>query len=208
MTRLAIPTVQIDSERSQFATIARLCESRTNPGIAVYCDSVHTSTRMPKDSFNATASNGKVRSKRGVLVDDGPAFVVTANGTCTKFYIDDDAFAGWVADDSDEWEAKLLDPSNDSVGSSLSDLAYEALSAGVLVGDPSLELNVHSDGVGYLVRLNNVAGRQRSVGLTRGLHQLLWPLNELPACASIRRYLQQVCDVANALLNDLLVAAV
>ena len=138
------------------------------------------------------------------VADGAPAFVANAHGACTRFYVDDDAFHRWVADDGDELGDKLPDPSDDGAGSVLSDLVYEALSVGVLVGDPSLELNVHGDGVGYLVRLNNVTGRQQSVGLTRGRQELLWPLNELSPCDGTRGYLQQVCDVANSILNDLL----
>lgn len=137
---------------------------------------------------------------------DAPAFVVGAHDTRTAFGIDDDALADWVADEGDELGGKLPDPSDDGAGSALSDLVYEVLSAGVLVGDPRIELNVHSDGAGYLVRLNNVAGHQRLVGLTRGRQELLWPLNELSPSENVRHYLQQVCDVANELLNDLLIA--
>ncbi|WP_264068320.1 hypothetical protein [Mycobacterium haemophilum] len=136
------------------------------------------------------------------VTDDVTAFVVTAKVTRTPFGIDDDVFAAWVGNESDEPGGELPDPSDGCAGSALSDLVYEALSAGVLVGDPAIELNVHDSGAGYLVRLNNAAGRQQLVGLTRGWHELHWPPKDLTPSEHARYYLQQVCDVANALLND------
>lgn len=134
-----------------------------------------------------------------------PAFVVLANGTPTTFCIDDEAFACWTAVEGDESVRGHIGSSDDSPGSALSDLVYRALSAGVLVGDPGIELNIHShtDGTGYFLRLNNVAGAQRMIGLTRGRHEALRPLNDLPLSEHARRYLQEICDVANTLLDSL-----
>ncbi|MCV7342085.1 hypothetical protein [Mycobacterium haemophilum] len=140
------------------------------------------------------------------VTDDAPGFVVTAEGIRTPFGIDDDAFDRWVAIEGDELGYKLYDLSDDCAGSVLSDLVYGALSAGALVGDPDIELNVHADGSGYLVRLNNVTGRQQLVGLTNGRHELRWPPYGLTLSEETRFYLQEVCDIANALLNNLLIA--
>ncbi|MCV7339887.1 hypothetical protein MHAE_05432 [Mycobacterium haemophilum DSM 44634] len=139
-------------------------------------------------------------------VDSAASFAITVNGTPIAFRIDDDAFTRWMAAEGDGLERDLPNPADDCAGSALSDLVYRALSAGVLVGDPGIELNVHghTDGAGYLVRLNAVAGHQRLVGLTRGRHELLWPPNDLSPSQDAYRYLQEICDVANSLLNDLL----
>jgi hypothetical protein len=137
-----------------------------------------------------------------------PAFVVTAHGTRTTFHINDDAFESWVAAEGDELVRYVPALRDTSPGSTLSDLVYRALSAHVLVGDPGIELNVHgqADGAGYFVRLNNLSGDQLRVGLTRGRHELRWPpIDHLPG-EKARRYLQEVCDVANALLDDLPIA--
>jgi hypothetical protein len=137
--------------------------------------------------------------------DAEPAFVVTANSTLRAFGLDDDAFSAWVADEGDELARYLPAPGDASSGLALSELAYRALSAHVLVGDPGIELNIHghADGAGYFVRLNNRAGRQLLVGLTRGRYELRWLPNDLTPSEGARRYLQEVCDVANALLDDL-----
>jgi hypothetical protein len=135
--------------------------------------------------------------------DAESAFVVTPNGTLRAFDIEDDAFAAWVDSGGDELGGELPDSSNDYAGSALSDLVYEALSAGVLSGDPAIELNVHESGAGYLVRFNNAASGQQLVGLTRGWHELRCPPSGLTPAEEARYYLQQICDVANALLNDL-----
>lgn len=142
--------------------------------------------------------------------DDAPAFVISVNGIRTRFGIDDDAFAAWVDAEGDELAHHLPDPGDASPGSTLSDLVYRALSADVLVGDPGIELNIHghADGAGYFLRLNNLAGRQLLVGLTRGRHELSWAPNDLTPSEGARRYLEDVCDVANTLLNDLLVASI
>ncbi|GAB7146075.1 hypothetical protein [Mycobacterium riyadhense] len=135
-----------------------------------------------------------------------PAFAVTAHGTPVPFSIDEDAFAAWVADESDELPHQLPDPTDASPGSTLSELVYRALSAGVLVGDPGLELNIHghADEAGYFVRVNNLAGQQLSVGLTRGRHELHWPPKDLAPSEGAHHYLLEVCCNANTLLNDLL----
>jgi hypothetical protein len=142
--------------------------------------------------------------------DDAPAFTVTVHGSRMPFGIDDDAFARWVAAEGDELECNHPDPDDASPGSAVSDLVYRALSAGVLVGDPAIELNVHShaDGAGYFVRLNNHSGHQQLVGLTRGRHELNWPPNDLTTSEITRHYLQQICDIANTLLDSLLAAAI
>ncbi|MEE6179663.1 hypothetical protein [Mycobacterium sp. 050134] len=136
-----------------------------------------------------------------------PAFVVAASSTHTPFSIDNDAFAGWLATGGDQLQRNLPAPSNEAPGQTLSELAYRALRAAVLVGDPGIELNVHgcvAIGTGYVVRLNNLAGSQQLVGITRGSHEPRWPANNPPAGEKARCYLQQICEVANALLNDLL----
>ncbi|WP_197079889.1 hypothetical protein [Mycobacterium haemophilum] len=129
------------------------------------------------------------------------AFMVTAHRTQTAFGIDDDAFAAWVDSKGEELGGKLLDLGDNCAGLALSELVYEALSAGVLVGDPRIELNVH--GNGYLLRLNNVVGCQRSMGLTRGWREIRWSPVGLVYDESARYYRQEICDVANALLDDL-----
>lgn len=133
-----------------------------------------------------------------------PAFSVTAHGSPMTFDIDDDAFATWVADEGDGLTQRLPPSGTETPGSTLSDLVYAALSAGALVGDPGLELNVHGDGVGYLLRLNNAGGRQQLVGLTRGWHELERPPEDLSPSERARYCLQQICDIANTLLSDLL----
>lgn len=142
--------------------------------------------------------------------DGAPAFMVTVNGTRMPFRIDDYAFARWVIFEGEELEHTHPNPSDDSPGSALSDLVYRALSAGVLVGDPGIELNVHShaDGAGYFVRLNNHSGHQQLVGLTKGRHELNWPPSNLTINEITRHYLQQICDIANTLLDSLLQAAI
>ncbi|VBA62407.1 hypothetical protein [Mycobacterium attenuatum] len=142
--------------------------------------------------------------------DPAPVFVVAVNCTCTPFSIDDDAFTGWLVAEGDELERSLPARSAEAPGQALSDLVYEALSAAVLVGDPGIELNVHgclTKETGYVVRLNNCGGHQQPVGLTRGWHELRWPPNDLTPSEELRCYLQQICDVANTLLNDLPVTA-
>lgn len=142
--------------------------------------------------------------------DDAPAFVISANGVRTRFGIDDDAFAAWVAAEGDELARYLPALDDVSPGSTLSDLVYRALSAEVLIGDPGIELNIHghADGAGYFLRINNLAGRQVLVGLSRGRHELGWPPNDLTPSEGARRYLQEVCDAANTLLDELFVAPV
>lgn len=141
-----------------------------------------------------------------------PTFMVTAHGVPATFGIDEEMFATWLAVEGDGLGVKLPDPSTDCAGSALSELVYEALSAGVLVGDPGIELNIHdsmtTDEPGYVVRLNNLDGQQLSVSLTRGWHEIHWPPKGLTSSEGARYYLQQVCDVANALLNDLAVTPV
>ncbi|VBA60409.1 hypothetical protein [Mycobacterium attenuatum] len=138
-----------------------------------------------------------------------PAFVVTAHGTRVPFSIDEDAFSAWVADESDWLPHQLPDPADASPGSTLADLVYEALSSGVLVGDAGLELNIHGDvdEAGYIMRINNLAGQQLSVALTRGWHELHWPPGGLTPSESARHHLTEVCCNANTLLKDLLAAA-
>lgn len=135
-----------------------------------------------------------------------PAFTVIANGTRTPFGIDDDAFARWVSAEGNELGRNLPAPDTACPGSILSDLVYQALSAHVIVGDSGIELNVHgdTDEVGYLLRLNNIAGPQQLVGLTQGRHELPWPPNKLSPSQDARRYLQEICCIANRLLGDLL----
>ncbi|OSC41426.1 hypothetical protein B8W66_08555 [Mycobacterium decipiens] len=138
--------------------------------------------------------------------DSAPAFVVTTRGTLTPFSIDDDAFAEWLVAHGGELARNLLARGDQAPGQALSDLAHWALSAAVLVGDPGIELNVHgcvTEETGYVVRLNNRGGHQQLVGLIRGWHELRWPPSDLTLSEKIRCYLQQVCDVANTLLNDL-----
>ncbi|WP_133056389.1 hypothetical protein [Mycobacterium decipiens] len=134
-----------------------------------------------------------------------PAFVVIANGAPRAFSIDDDAFAGWLAVEGDELQHIFRARSNRTPGQIVSDLAYRALSAAVLVGDPRIELNVHgcvTEETGYVVRLNNRGGHQQLVGLVRGWHELRWPPSDLTLSEEVRCYLQQICDVANTILND------
>ncbi|WP_454560903.1 hypothetical protein [Mycobacterium haemophilum] len=140
-------------------------------------------------------------------VADKPVFVVAVTGIHTPFSIDDAEFARWVVTEGDELARNLPDPGDEDPGLTLSDLIYQAQSAGVLVGDPAIELNIHSavaaDDPGYFVRLNNFSGCQRIVGLTRGWHELHWPPNALTPSGRARYHLQEICDVANALLYDL-----
>ncbi|WP_136623190.1 hypothetical protein [Mycobacterium attenuatum] len=125
------------------------------------------------------------------------------------FSIDENAFAAWVADESDELPHHLPDPTDTSARSTSSELVHRALSAGALIGDPGLELNIHdatiAEETGYVVRLNNRAGSQLSVGLTRGWNELRWPPKDFTVSDEVRYCLQQICDTANALLNDILV---
>ncbi|WP_243633024.1 hypothetical protein [Mycobacterium uberis] len=162
------------------------------------------------NSINPTRGHGiaesvskRIAARQPCIAADTPAFMITVYGTQARFGIDDDAFAAWVDSEGEELRGKLPNSSDDCAGSALSELVYEALSAGVLVGNPTIELNVHSDGVGYLLRLNNVAGRQQSVGLTRGWHEIHWPPVGLAYDESARFHLQEICDVANVLLDDL-----
>ncbi|MFW3113235.1 hypothetical protein MHAE_05622 [Mycobacterium haemophilum DSM 44634] len=149
----------------------------------------------------------RIAARQPRITAGAPAFIVTVHGTQMTFGIDDDAFTAWVDNQGDELGGNLPDPSDSCPGSALSDLVYEALSAGALVGHPAIELNVHTDGAGYLVRLNNVAGCQPSVGLTRGFHEIHWPPVGLAYDECARYFLQEICDIANALLNDVLAFA-
>lgn len=134
------------------------------------------------------------------------AFVIAANGTLKAFSINDHTFAAWIADKGDELARHLPTLGDACPGSTLANLVYQALSAHVLIGDPGIELNIHglAEGAGYFVRLNNRAGRQNSVGLTRGWHELHRPPNDLTPGDRARHYLLQVCCIANSLLADLL----
>lgn len=140
------------------------------------------------------------------VADDTPVFAVTTNGLPIAFHIDDNAFGRWVAAEGDELKRRLPHPHDDSPSSTLSDLVYRALSAGVIVGGHGLELNVHShaDGAGYFLRLNNIAGPQRLVGLTRGRHELPWPPKDLTSSEKARYHLKEICCIANMLLGSLL----
>lgn len=139
-------------------------------------------------------------------VSNAPAFVVTANGTPQEFGIDEDAFTDWLAVESEELERNLPAKGHEAPGRALAELVHWALSAAVLMGDPNIELNVHgcvADATGYVMRLNNRTGHQRPVGLTRGRHEVRWPPSDLTLGEKIYCYLQQICDIANALLKDL-----
>ncbi|WP_156166246.1 hypothetical protein [Mycobacterium haemophilum] len=149
----------------------------------------------------------RIAARQPRITAGAPAFMVTTYSTQMTFDIDDDAFAAWVDNQGEDLGGKLPNSSDDCAGSALSELVYEALSAGVLVGNPAIELNVHTDGAGYLVRLNNAAGRQQLLGLTRGHHEIHWPLNGLTHSEEARFHLQEICDIANALLNDVLAVA-
>lgn len=140
----------------------------------------------------------------------GNAFVVTAYRPLKAFSIDNTAFAAWAAAEGDGLARCLPDPGDASPGSTLAELVYRALSAYVLVGDPSVELNVHglADEAGFSVRLNNRTGLQALVGLTRGHHELHWPPSHLTPSQSAYYCLLGVCCIANALLADLPTAAV
>ncbi|VBA36556.1 hypothetical protein [Mycobacterium attenuatum] len=136
------------------------------------------------------------------------AFVVAARGIPMHFSIDEDAFEAWVANEGDDLPRHLPGPVDACPGSILPELVYGALSAGVLVGDPRIELNVHDATTagepGYVVRLNNRAGQQLSLGLASGWHGLYWPPKELTPRASARYYLLEVCYNANKLLDGLI----
>ncbi|WP_454560849.1 hypothetical protein [Mycobacterium haemophilum] len=162
------------------------------------------------NSINPACSHGiagsvskRIAARQPRITAGAPAFMVTTYSTQMTFDIDDDAFAAWVDNQGEDLGGKLPNSSDDCAGSALSELVYEALSTGVLVGHPAIELNVHTDGAGYLVRLNNVAGCQPSVGLTRGFHEIHWPPVGLAYDECARYFLQEICKVANALLDDL-----
>lgn len=140
-------------------------------------------------------------------VHDVPAFVVTANDHLERFGIDEEAFALWFEGEGAELASCLPAPGDALRGSAVSELVYGALSAHVLVGDPDIELNIHdhADRGGYFVRLNNRVGRQRLVGLTRGRDELPWPSRNFTSSEIARRYLLEVCCIANTLLADLVV---
>lgn len=139
-----------------------------------------------------------------------PTYLVTANGAPMPFGIDDGAFTAWVLAEGNELVHHLPNPADASPGSTLADLIYRALSARVITGDPGIEVNIHghADGAGYFIRLNNRAGRQLLVGLTRGRHELNWPPSNLTPIEGARRYLLEVCCIVNALLTDLSTAPV
>ncbi|WP_157777882.1 hypothetical protein [Nocardia terpenica] len=125
------------------------------------------------------------------------------------FAVDEHALATWVDEHHDDLDGCVPDDMHEAPGTAVADLVSNAVAAGVLVGDPDLELQVNGDddwdGSGFYVILHNRHGRQRMVGLTAGWTEFDFPDERLPLMDGIRDCLGQVVSAANSLL--ILVAA-
>lgn len=106
----------------------------------------------------------------------------------------------WVTTEGDKPGRKLPHPNTDCARSTLPDLVHGTFGAGVLVRNPAIALNLHTDNsIAYLVRLINVAGRHQLLIRTREIHEKHWPPNDPTHSEEDSFYLQQICYIANVL---------
>lgn len=82
-----------------------------------------------------------------------------------------------------------------------------AADAGVLRGDPAVELWVHGsddpNGSGFYVILGNKGGAQNGLRLTSGWIELWWHDEYADSASRALDYLQTICTHADALLDKL-----
>lgn len=141
-----------------------------------------------------------------------PAFTVTLTATqVTLFSINEEAFDRWCAAKADELECDVPKWTDPGAGSALSDLIHDALHAGVIIGDPSFDLQVNGDDdaevSGFYAVLKNAAGDQRLIGLTSGWTEVLRVDDGTDARQSAHEHLDEICNVANSVLRAIGVAA-
>ncbi|MBS9534082.1 hypothetical protein KIH27_10850 [Mycobacterium sp. M1] len=152
-------------------------------------------------------------------------FTVTAGRRPLTYRVDDDAFKHWfagraaqaeAADDTDGPDADepgvpdwLPDWMEYGAGARMAQLALDAWRAGVLGGDPDVQLTVCGDDdgetSGFYVILNNRAGAQTALGLTSGWQELLH-LDDLSPRQRARAHLEEICAIANFTLAKLQVS--
>ena len=140
----------------------------------------------------------------------GPAYVITALGApVTAFSIDGAGFDAWATARGDELEAEVPARYESTPAATLEQLVYEARTAGFLISDPRLQLELgvddSDDSCGFYLFLLNRGGTQREVRLASRWIQLWFP-NDEPTDTSTARdhalaYLSDICLEANALLT-------
>ncbi|MFV8161121.1 hypothetical protein ACNQVK_03115 [Mycobacterium sp. 134] len=125
------------------------------------------------------------------------------------FRIIDQAFSKWVEDLGEELESELPNPAEFGAGVELARLVTSAQEAGVLDGDPRLNIAVNGDdeygpdGVdGYYVLVDNKSAGYPKTSLTSGWREVCGPLEGTPPCEAARFYLDMVCDEANTVLQS------
>lgn len=127
--------------------------------------------------------------------------------TPIRFTVDADAFARWVTDLEDPVFPALPDRSQQDPGGRLSDLAFSAIEAGVLRGDPQLSLWVQGsddpNGSGFFVFLGNSDRQPDGVRVTSGWIDLWWHDENTDDSTRALDYLNSICAHANALLDKL-----
>ncbi|MFN6548179.1 hypothetical protein [Mycolicibacterium nivoides] len=139
---------------------------------------------------------------------EAPAFTVSHNAAqTTLFSIDATAFDRWSEAKGEELECMIPTRTDPHAAERLVELLNDAKNTGVIVGDKALELNVHwddeEDVSGFYVVLNNTSGSQRLIGLTSGWTEVLRIETVTDAAACARDHLDEVCRVANTVLETL-----
>ncbi|GAT02512.1 hypothetical protein [Mycolicibacterium fortuitum] len=139
---------------------------------------------------------------------EAPGFTVSLNATqATPFRIDAAAFGRWSEAKREELECEIPTRADPRAGEMLAALLNDARNAGVIVGANAIELNVHGDddeeASGFYVVLNNTSGNQRLIGLTSGWTEVLRIEEVIDAAACAREHLDEVCRVANNVLEAL-----
>lgn len=125
------------------------------------------------------------------------------------FRIIDEAFSKWVEDLGEDLESDLPNPAEFGAGVELARLVTSAQEAGVLAGDPRLNVAVNGDdeygpdGVdGYYVLVDNQSAGYPKTSLTSGWKEVCGPIEGTAASDAARFYLDMVCDEANTVLQS------
>lgn len=138
-------------------------------------------------------------------------FVVSTARTYQRCRIDDAALVRWCEDKGDDLDCEVPDWVVEDAGAALSRMFYDARQAGVVIGDPDLQLDVDghddADGPGWYVLLRSRYAQPSGIWLTSGwceLEPVPDTVGPEPSDAA-RFYLDEICTRANRVLDAMIV---
>ncbi|WP_063043931.1 hypothetical protein [Nocardia pseudovaccinii] len=144
----------------------------------------------------------------GTAASDSPetAFAI-AHHDPAPFALDEPAFGRWIAAEGDQIAGNIASSHDEEPASDLVALVDAAHNAGVLTGDPRLELLIDHDNAprhpGFTLLLRNHCGEQENVAVTTGFTELTYIDPALSTAAAARWHLEHVITVANSLLHQI-----